>query len=342
MSVTIKKIAEVAGVSIGTVDRALHGRKGVNPKIAERVLSIADSLGYKPNIHAKALAIKASAVKLGVILNVQTNPFYKTVLDGVAAAADNFMDFGITVSVKCSVDFDPDDQLRLIDEMVDEGISALIIVPINNEKIARRINSLRENNIPVVFLVSELENTERLAYVGCDFNKVGRIAAGLTGMVSGGAGNVLYATSSLSMLSNKNRLQGFRNTLQERYPRLRLMDVCEFENDDIIAYKKAVNVFRACPDIDVIMLVTGSVKGICQALDESPLSGRVKVIAQDLAKPVLDGIQKNKVTASIVQHPYLQGYNAVKLLCDYFVFEKKPSQDKCYVDCEIKIYESLY
>lgn len=38
MAITSKEIAELAGVSRGTVDRALKGREGVNPKTKERIL----------------------------------------------------------------------------------------------------------------------------------------------------------------------------------------------------------------------------------------------------------------------------------------------------------------
>ena len=43
------KIAEIAGVSRGTVDRALNNRGGVNEDVANRIRSIAKDLGYKTN-----------------------------------------------------------------------------------------------------------------------------------------------------------------------------------------------------------------------------------------------------------------------------------------------------
>ena len=43
--IRIKDIAERAGVSVGTVDRVLHKRMGVNPEVAQRVRLIAESLG---------------------------------------------------------------------------------------------------------------------------------------------------------------------------------------------------------------------------------------------------------------------------------------------------------
>ena len=47
MAVTLQQIAEFAGVSRGTVDRALHNRGRVNPEVAARIRKIADELGYR-------------------------------------------------------------------------------------------------------------------------------------------------------------------------------------------------------------------------------------------------------------------------------------------------------
>ena len=46
MSVTIQQIAEKAGVSRGTVDRALNNRGRINPEVAEMVKRTAEEMGY--------------------------------------------------------------------------------------------------------------------------------------------------------------------------------------------------------------------------------------------------------------------------------------------------------
>ncbi|PYV84777.1 MAG: hypothetical protein DMG93_03670 [Acidobacteria bacterium] len=52
-AVGIKDIAKALGISIGTVDRAIHSRGGINAITKERVLKMAKTLDYKPNLAAR-------------------------------------------------------------------------------------------------------------------------------------------------------------------------------------------------------------------------------------------------------------------------------------------------
>ena len=66
--VTIKKIAEIAGVSRGTVDRVLNNRPGVNAETYHKVKEIADKLGYEPNMAGQMLAARKKKIRLGFIV----------------------------------------------------------------------------------------------------------------------------------------------------------------------------------------------------------------------------------------------------------------------------------
>ena len=54
MAGTIQQIAELAGVSRGTVDRALNNRGRINPEVAKKIEQIADEIGYVPKHRKKA------------------------------------------------------------------------------------------------------------------------------------------------------------------------------------------------------------------------------------------------------------------------------------------------
>ena len=339
-AVTIKQIANHAGVSIGTVDRALHGRSGVNAEVAKRILEIADMLGYKPNMAAKALS-KKTPTTIGVVFHVQINPFFESVAEGIRKAIAGYKDFGFVANIRYGKDFCAEDQLKNINELLEEGVDALIVVPLNDERVSEKLRELKKEDFPVVLLLSDLSAEERFAYVGCNAYEVGWVAAGIMGIACGGKGRILYATSPLQILGTQQRLDGFTHAIRSRYPEMAVDDVVEFENDEIQAYKKAVTVFSSLSNIDGIMVATGSLNGFFQAFFEATHLHKTKLVTLDLSNQVMEAMRTGTVVASVVQHPTAQGREAVQILIEHFIngrgrssnFEMKP---------DIKIFESLF
>jgi LacI family transcriptional regulator, repressor for deo operon, udp, cdd, tsx, nupC, and nupG len=111
VSVTIRDIAEAAGVSIGTVSRALKNQRGLSDETRRAVRRIARELGYD----ASRLR-SAKAQRLVFLLHRQhssfaTNPFFSYVLHGVEEAC---RDFGVAPTLLATGPADPvRDQLRL-------------------------------------------------------------------------------------------------------------------------------------------------------------------------------------------------------------------------------------
>ncbi len=71
--ITTTQLARIAGVSQGTVDRALHDRSGINPKTRERILSIAREYDYIPGIKGSE---QGSSMLIGVVLFDLYNEFF--------------------------------------------------------------------------------------------------------------------------------------------------------------------------------------------------------------------------------------------------------------------------
>ena len=89
--VTIRRLAEVSGVSIGTVSRALNGYADVNPETRERIMRLARELDYTPAAAARSLKTQRSHV-IGVFLETGEghpdlqHPFFHEVLVGLKNA----------------------------------------------------------------------------------------------------------------------------------------------------------------------------------------------------------------------------------------------------------------
>lgn len=80
-------VAQTAGVSLATASRALAGRDGVRPDLAERVRDAATALGYVPNAHARALA-GATPAMVGLIVHDVADPYFAEIAKGVLRVAD--------------------------------------------------------------------------------------------------------------------------------------------------------------------------------------------------------------------------------------------------------------
>lgn len=341
MAITVKKIAELAGVSAGTVDRALNNRKGVNPDTAGRIREIADSLGYIPNKAGKALVMRRMALKIGIIIHTARHPFFEEVMRGIRDEQEEVSDYGVEVIVKHGKDFDPEDQLRIIEEMRQEGVRALAIVPIHDQRILDKLAEIQREGIPVVLLVSD-ESIECLAYVGCDVRQVGRVSCGLAGLITGGSARVLYLTPSLGILGNETRLRGFQEGIEGRYPGIRLLEVCEMPNDDLLSYRMTLELLKKHREVDAVVSTLAYNNGFLRAVEDQGLAGKVKIIALDMEGSIMDGMRKDQVAATIVQHPHRQGKRALQILFDYLVVGKRPQGRNDYLQCDIRIYENVF
>lgn len=86
MAVTIRDVAKTAGVSPATVSRALSSPELVETATRDRVIQVAESLGYRPNRAARGL-ITGRTGNFGLILPDLANPFFPLVVKGIQQAA---------------------------------------------------------------------------------------------------------------------------------------------------------------------------------------------------------------------------------------------------------------
>ncbi len=91
----IHLIAELANVSIGTVDRALHERRGIKEATRQHILQIARQIGYTPNLAARSLSVAKSSARVGVCIPREIHFFYDQLWSGVLEEARNVGQLGI-------------------------------------------------------------------------------------------------------------------------------------------------------------------------------------------------------------------------------------------------------
>ncbi|MEZ3180927.1 LacI family transcriptional regulator [Streptomyces pimonensis] len=121
--VTIRDVAERAGVSVATVSRVLSGNYPVPPATRTRVTRAARALDYVANAHARAL-VGGGRKTVAVVLRQVTSPFYAHVAEGVEAEA---AERGRLCLVG-TTGGDPQRELDFVQLMREEGAGVVILV----------------------------------------------------------------------------------------------------------------------------------------------------------------------------------------------------------------------
>lgn len=338
MAVTMKQIAEACQVSRGTVDRVLNNRGRVREEIALRVRTTAAELGYRPNMAGKALAARKKNYVIGVILTSEGVEFFDEVLNGIRKGQEEIADYGITLLVRSMKGYDADKQLALMEEMKDQ-VQLFILNGINEDQVAGRIRAYREEGIPVITINADVENSDRLCYVGCDFTSSGRTAAGLLGLLSGGRAVVGIATGTVKVLGHNQRIHGFSGLCRERYPGMQIADIIETNDDDEAGYEQTCLMLKRHPDISALYIVAAGAAGVCRAVEESGRAGAILVVASDDTDSVRDWMRRGIIRAAVCQNPFGQGQRAVQTAADYLVQNILPSD--YIVKNEIRILENI-
>ncbi|WP_377267327.1 LacI family DNA-binding transcriptional regulator [Peterkaempfera sp. SMS 1(5)a] len=85
--VTIDDVARSTGVSRQTVSRAINDKPEIDPATRQRILSVAQEMGYRPSRFARGM-VRQSTTTLGLVIADVLNPFFPEVVAGVLEAAD--------------------------------------------------------------------------------------------------------------------------------------------------------------------------------------------------------------------------------------------------------------
>ena len=337
---TIKEIAELAGVSRGTVDRVLNKRGAVNPKTEAKILEIAKALDYKPNRAGIVLAAQKKKFKLGVVMFGIGNPFFDDVISGIREKEEDLRSYNCTVLIKRISAFGVQDQIDAIDELLAEEINGLAISPQNNPAIAQKINELYDMGIPTITFNTDIAGSRRIAYVGSNYYRCGQTAAGLIHLMTCGQVYVGIVSGNSNVLCHTERIAGFRNSLKE-YTNIHEVAFFENDDDDFVSYDKTTQMLNEHPEINAIFFAASGAYGGCKAVLAANRQDNMKIVTFDKIEKTVEMIKNGVISASICQNPRIQGSLPLQLLFEYLTTGEPPKKEYHYMEAEIRIKENI-
>ena len=141
--VSIKDVAEAAGVSTATVSRVLSNGLHVRPEVRERVMAEVERLGYRPNLVARSLRSQHSNT-IGLIVSDIRNPFFTSIS---RAVEDTAYEQGFSVFL-CNTDENPEKETIYLNLMQDASVAGIIFSPTR-----QAIANFTASNLPFPLVV---------------------------------------------------------------------------------------------------------------------------------------------------------------------------------------------
>lgn len=319
--VTIYDIAKEAGVSVGTVNRALNDKPRISEKTKQLVLDTAKELGYKANPAAQGL--RRSPIKIGAILFCPIEEYVDSIIDGITSSALDLEKYNVAVNLK-KIEYTNsreclEETSALIKKFAEEGYNGIVLFlsSMLDElgDITRLINKLTEKNIHFATVANDIPDSKRVIHVGIDAFMAGKMAAEILEMSCKDSDVALLVTSTSSPV-NIDYIRGF--TMYSGKDTFSAIKIYEHFDDKGKVIEATKAMIKENPNLKGIYMATASSAISCEYIKEKNINN-LTIVTTDLLQETPALLKQKAATATIFQNPYRQGRSVVKLLYNHII-----------------------
>ncbi len=237
-------------------------------------------------------------------------PYWQEAQAGLTDAAKQL---GVKSELTGPEKFDPQEQLRAFQKVVESKPAGIMISVTRPELFLDAINAAMAQGIPVITVDSDAPNSKRVMFVGTDNFRAGGESARRMADILKGQGQVVVITIP-GQLNVDERLRGVNETLK-KYPGIKIVQAIDDKGDPRVANDNIAALLKAKAKIDgIISLEASGGSGAAEALHR--LDVKIPIVGFDKDPETLDWIDRDGITATVTQKPYVMAYYALKFADD--------------------------
>lgn len=223
---TLEMLAKMADVGVATVDRVLNERGGVSPATARKVLQAARQSGLKrvlPEAYNHPWQIE-------VILSANGSFFFRQLAADFSHIADGLGYRRLTLHRTFIPESQPETLARHL-EACSRTRDGIMVFAQDDPAIHEALALCKARGVPVITLVTDLPDAPRLCHVGINQLQAGRTAGLMMGKMLATPGEVIMVSGRFDYRAHRQRIEGFRQVMQQRFPHLRLREALAGQDD---------------------------------------------------------------------------------------------------------------
>lgn len=341
---TIKDVARLSGVSIGTVDRVLHQRGKVSEENTRRVQNAIEALGYRPSRIARALVSRKSNFKIGVCISRVETEWWSQAVRGVEFAREKLQPFGVEVLLEVIHSYQFADQRDALLRLMAQGANALILTPVQGEE--PQLDQLIPPEIPYATVIEDVPSSRRLFHVGPDDYAMGLLAGRLALLYIGPGIRCSVLAANQHFCGTQERIRGFSDFLKKNDPEGQILELCEIPMDtERMGYQKIYEIaeqqMERHPDMNLFYVTNGLTQWAAAAVKNHKKKGAIRVLGFERTEMTCTFIQEGIICATICQGPAKQWSSAINIMNEYLAGERKIDDPVFASECRILIEESM-
>lgn len=268
---TIATVAAQAGLSVATVDRVLNARAPVNPATAQRVFAAAEHVGYfAARLIGQRIRERRPSYRFGILLLATAQTFYGNFAAAIRNAAQAHADANLSCQFEYIHDRSPAAIVAQLEQLAVQ-CDGLAVVSFAHPLINASLKQLREAGVPIVALLSDIDEHGQEPYVGLDNHEVGRTMGWLVAHTCGARkGSVGVLMGGHRFLGHQQRVEGLRGYLLTHAPGLALLEpLINMDNSDI-SEEATLELLARHTDLRGLCVVGGGGDGLISALRQLP------------------------------------------------------------------------
>ncbi len=261
-------------------------------------------------------AFTQSKLKIAVIPKGTTHIFWKSVQAGAQAAGK---ELGVEIIWKGPLkENDRAQQIAIVEQFIQEGVSGIVLAPLDNTALQRPVATAANKKIPVVIFDSALKGEagkDFVSFVATDNRKGGSLGGEYLGRLLNGKGKIVLLRYQVGSASTQEREDGFVSAIAKS-PGLKLIVDNRYAGATAGEAKTAaMNIIDKLKEADGVFAPNeSSTFGMLLALRQNNLAGRTKFVGFDTSPPLIEALQKGEIDALVAQDPTKMGYEGVKTL----------------------------
>jgi len=289
--VTLREIAEKAGVSIATVDRVLSGRAIVRESTAARVQAAAQALGYQ---FAEPMDVRLGGprrqIRCGFLLQRASSAFNQHIAQQLNELQQQNASLGVELFLEFLDEYLEPSKVAAEMRSMAGRVDAVAVVATESPYISEAVDFLMERRTPVVALLSDLSSPNLAGYVGTNNRMAGRSAAWAIAHCAEQPGIVGVLIGSHGYLGQEEREIGFRSYFRAKALDFKVLEpiVCFDEPEN--AYKQTIELLKISDGLVGLYSVGGGNKGIIRAIEESRVSHKLAYVCHELTPTTRVGL----------------------------------------------------